>query len=55
MHVTNLIIQDLCVDPQRMTPSPIYIEWEADCVFKKSIPPDRLELYLSQNEEFRPI
>ena len=55
MHVTNLIIQDLRIDPQRMTPSPIYIEWDGDCIFKKSIPPDRLELYLSQNEEFHPI
>ena len=55
MHVTNLIIQDLRIDPQRMTPSPIYIEWEGDCVFTKSIPSGRLELYLSQNEEFHPI
>ena len=50
-HVTNLIIRDLRIDPQRMTPSPIYIEWDGDCVFTKSIPPGRLELYLSQNEE----
>lgn len=52
LHITNLIIQDLDVDPQRMSPSPIYIEWGGDCVFTKSIPTDRLELYLSHNEEF---
>jgi hypothetical protein len=52
MHITNLIIQDLEIDPQRMSPSPIYIEWDSDCIFTKSIPQDRLELYLSHTEEF---
>ena len=51
MHVTNLIIHDLDIDPQRMNPFPIYIAWNSDCVFSKSIPPDRLELYLTHNEE----
>ena len=55
MHVTNLIIHDLDIDPQRMSPSPIYIVWDGDCVFTKSIPTDRLELYLTHNEEFQPI
>ncbi len=53
MHITNLIIQDLDIDPQRMRPSPIYIEWGSDCVFTKSIPQDRLELYQNNNEEFQ--
>jgi hypothetical protein len=53
MHITNLIIQDLDIDPQRMRPSPIYIEWGSDCVFTKSIPQDRLALYQNNNEEFQ--
>ncbi len=52
MHVTNLIVEDLDIDPQRMNPVPIYIDWDGDCTFKKSVPPDRLELYLSHNQEF---
>jgi hypothetical protein len=52
MRLTNLVIQDLDIDPHRMSPSPIYIVWDGDCVFTKSIPQDRLELYLSQNDEF---
>ena len=52
MHLTTLIIQDLDIDPFRMNPSPIYIDWDAGCIFTKSIPPDRLELYLSRNLEF---
>jgi hypothetical protein len=52
LHITNLIIKDLDIDPQRMSPFPIYIVWDGDCVFTKSIPQDRLELYLSHCEEF---
>ncbi len=52
-HITNLIIMDLDIDPQRMRPSPIYIDWDNDCIFTPSIPQDRLELYLSRSEEFQ--
>ena len=53
MHITNLLIQDLGIDPLRMRPAPIYIDWTGECFFTHSIPPDRLELYLSHNEEFQ--
>jgi hypothetical protein len=53
VNVTNLIIQDLDIDPLRMSPFPIYIEWEGDCVFTKSVPQDRLELYFSHTQEFQ--
>lgn len=53
-HITKLIIQDLEVDPCRMRPAPIYIDWDTDCVFARSIPPGRLELYLSYRDEQRP-
>jgi len=42
MHLTNLIIRDLDLDPQHMSPFPIYIDWDGDCVFTRSIPSDRL-------------
>jgi hypothetical protein len=52
MRLTNLVIQDLDIDPHRMSPSPIYIVWDGDCIFTKSIPQERLERYLNQNDEF---
>jgi hypothetical protein len=52
MHVTNLIIQDLGIDPLRMRSVPIYIDWDGDCIFTRSIPQDRLELTISYSEEF---
>jgi hypothetical protein len=51
MQVTNLIIRDLDIDPLRMGAFPIYVDWDGDCTFTRSIPPDRLELYLSHTEE----
>ena len=44
-HITKLIIQDLVVDPYRMRPAPIYIDWENGCFFTWSVPPQRLDLY----------
>lgn len=49
-HLANLIIQDLDVDPRRMRPAPIYIDWENGCFFTWSVPPQRLELYQNQGE-----
>ncbi|UCE41425.1 MAG: hypothetical protein JSV17_00070 [Candidatus Aminicenantes bacterium] len=51
LQVTNLIIQDLQIDPKRLSPFPIYVDWGGDCAFTRSIPPDKLELYLSHNLE----
>lgn len=44
-HITKLIIQDLVVDPYRMRPAPIYIDWGNECFFTWSVPPQRLDLY----------
>jgi hypothetical protein len=49
-HITQLIIQDLSVDPYRMQPAPIYIDWENGCVFTWSVPPGRLDLYQNHIE-----
>lgn len=55
MYITNLLIQDLEIDPHRMSPIPIHIDWKGECFFSRSVPPDRLELYLSHNEEFQSV
>lgn len=55
MYITNLLIQDLEIDPHRMSPVPIHIDWDGECFFSHSIPPDRLELYLSHYEDFQSV
>lgn len=47
LHITDLIKQDLDIDTRRMQPYPIYIDWDGDCIFSRTIPPPRLALYLS--------
>jgi hypothetical protein len=42
-HIAELIIKDLGVDPRRMQPFPIRIQWDGDCIFTASIPPERAE------------
>ena len=44
-HIANLISQDLGIDPRRMRPSPIYVDWDNRCFFSRSVPPQRLESY----------
>ncbi len=51
--ITNLIIRDLEVDPRRMQPVPIYVEWDNDSRFTRAIPQDRLDRYLSQQSDQR--
>jgi hypothetical protein len=50
-QVTQLIIQDLNIDPRRMRPFPIYIDWDGENVFTTTIPSSRLELYQSHSED----
>jgi hypothetical protein len=44
-HIAALISQDLDIDPRRMRPSPIYVDWEGKSIFTESIPPERLKQY----------
>jgi hypothetical protein len=44
-HITELIINDLDADPRCMRSTPIYIEWDGDCIFTGLVPPERSELY----------
>lgn len=54
-HITDLIIKDLDADPRRMRPTPIYIDWDSESIFTKSIPAERLELYLSHAENLKSV
>jgi hypothetical protein len=49
-YITNLITQDLSVDPCRMRPAPIYINWDSGCIFSRSVPAERLEFYQAHHE-----
>ncbi len=49
-YITNLIAQDLSVDPCRMRPAPIYIDWDNGCIFTRSVPAQRLESYQAHHE-----
>ncbi len=55
MHITELIIQDLNTDPRRMRPFPIYIDWDMENIFTRSIPPKRLEIYQSHAGELASV
>lgn len=50
LYLSELIQQDLGIDPRRMHPYPIYIDWEGDCIFSRTIPPPRLESYLNVSQ-----
>ena len=54
-HITNLIIQDLDTDPRRMRPSPIYIDWDGESIFTKTVPSERLDLYQSHIENLKSV
>lgn len=49
-YITNLIAQDLGVDPRRMRPTPIYVDWDNGCIFSRSVPAQRLESYQARLE-----
>ncbi len=49
-HITRLLVQDLGADSRRMRPAPIYVDWDGESVFTRSIPAERLELYHGQFE-----
>lgn len=52
-HVTQLIIQDLNLDPRKMRPFPIYVDWDGDSIFTTMIPSPRLEVYQSHREDLQ--
>ena len=54
-HITNLIIKDLDTDPRRMRPSPIYIDWDGESIFTKTVPSERLDLYQIHIENLKSV
>ncbi len=54
-YIARLLIQDLETDSRRMRPTPIYIDWDGESVFTRSIPGERLELYHGQFESMPSI
>jgi hypothetical protein len=54
-HIARLIVQDLGIDSRRMRPAPIYIDWDSESVFTRSVPSERLELYHGQFESLPPV
>jgi hypothetical protein len=49
-RLARLLVQDLGTDPRRMHPFPIYVDWDGESVFTRTIPAERLELYHGQAE-----
>ncbi|CAB1056258.1 glycoside hydrolase [Olavius sp. associated proteobacterium Delta 1] len=45
LHLAELICRDLQVNPRVLRPKPIYIDWQNDCLFTRTIPQDHLSNY----------
>jgi hypothetical protein len=45
VNLAELICQDLRIDPRRLRPQAIYIDWQNGCRFTRTIPEDRLINY----------
>lgn len=45
LHLADLLCQDLQIDARVLRPKPIYVDWQNDCRFTPTIPPDRLSNY----------
>jgi hypothetical protein len=54
MRIAELVLGDLAADPRRMRPEPIFIDWENEAVFSRSVPQEILVRYESQGEDSRP-
>jgi hypothetical protein len=48
-HLVDLIVADLDADPRRMCAEPIYIDWEGEAVFSRTVPEEALALYESHS------
>jgi hypothetical protein len=43
--IADLLCKDLNIDPRRMRPVPVYIDWRKDCRFTLSLPQERHDHY----------
>ncbi|NNG00707.1 MAG: hypothetical protein HKM93_15080 [Desulfobacteraceae bacterium] len=44
-NLSTLMLKDLGMDARRMRPGPIYLDWENDCRFSRTVPNQRLDYY----------
>ena len=45
LRLANLLCEDLEIEPYRLRPRPIYIDWQNNCRFTLTIPPESLSNY----------
>jgi hypothetical protein len=45
VRLAGLLCKDLQIDPRRLRPKAIYVDWQNGCRFSGSIPADRLINY----------
>jgi len=45
LRLADLLCRDLQIDPRVLRPKPIYIDWQNDCRFTRTVPQDRLSNY----------
>jgi hypothetical protein len=50
LRLAELICRDLQIDPRVLRPRPIYIDWQNDCRFTRTIPRDHLSNYRMAGE-----
>lgn len=53
--ITRLFLKDLGANPRRMRPIPVYIDWEGENFFTRSIPKQKLALYKIFNEDLQSV
>jgi hypothetical protein len=45
LRLADLLCRDLQIDARALRPKPIYVDWQNDCRFTPTVPPDRLSNY----------
>lgn len=53
--ITRLILKDLNANPRRMRPTPIYIDWDEEYFFSRSIPQEKLAIYQAFNDDLQSV
>ena len=43
--IANLLSKDLNIDLHRLRPMPIYIDWNDNCLFTRTLTQEHIELY----------
>ena len=51
VKIAALVIEDLDADPRRMRPAPFFVDWAGECVFSRTIPPEKRDSYRAAREQ----